>query len=185
MQHTIFPLPCADHPESENTKKCIYFRFISLSFLLAFAIPRFLSFPMNTIYVIRIFVQLRSSIWNGDQNKRNNTHTHTQIMTMAMTTDDPNISSALFVYSYKIFCNKWHVLFSCPGALSLHFTLSIDRNHTLSIYSVRKCIYALLLMLFGWIFPFKLILRWYKCGDLNTHNSETKLIWQLLRRFGH
>lgn len=36
---------------------------------------------------------------------------------------DPTISNALFGYSYKIFCNKWHVLFSCtPSFCSLsHF----------------------------------------------------------------
>lgn len=38
--------------------------------------------------------------------------------------DDPTISNALFGYSYKIFCNKWHVLFSCTRSFR-SFSLSL------------------------------------------------------------
>lgn len=97
-----------------------------------------------------------------------------QTLTIATATSSTTqtFPNALFGYSYKIFCNKWHVLFSCTRlSFSAFDSTSLIRCCILllpwHINPHTKRIDAVALLLLCW-YSLKLILRWYKCGDFNT-----------------
>lgn len=152
MQFFLFLIRSSWKRKYDESKKIAYIFFvrIHLTLILYRALAFFLSFFFLSLFISFSFDLCHShccTFSNVHQfrmeikNKRNNTMT----IAMAMPTNDPNISNALFGYSYKIFCNKWHVLFSCFSALSLSFfvftlTQSTETIHSRFI-SHCKCIY--------------------------------------------